>query len=80
MLHTLIWPTSLPQTLDVSLARIIRTAFLCANLLLFRSGEKVESGLAAARKRQFDIIVGVWYPANRTRSPRNCLRLLSRRA
>ena len=62
MSATVSWPTFLLQILDVSLARIIRSAFLCANLLLSRQRPALEPGLAAARKRQFHILVGMWYP------------------
>jgi hypothetical protein len=53
MSATVAWPTFLLQILDVSLTRIIRSAFLCANLLLSQRRPALEPGLAAARKRQF---------------------------
>jgi hypothetical protein len=63
MSQTLIWPTSLLQIWDVSCARILRSAFLCANLLLSRSGQALDPGQATARKRQFHILCGIWYPS-----------------
>jgi hypothetical protein len=63
MSQTLIWPTFLLQIWDVSCARILRSACLCANLLLSQSGQALDSGQAAARKRQFHILCGIWYPS-----------------